>query len=149
MSPLPSTRPTKTVSNPASIKFLLQHYSFLSNTAPLGVTNTMINFDRMPNSLTEVRLDISWTPPSNRNGPFETVFTYFGTQTPDYPPQRSNSSLNQTLILSEDQRTFAIPDGLPYAEYTVTLQPFNVKTGNRALPYSMTVRTIAIGKQRI
>ena len=75
------------------------------------------------------------------------MFTYFGTQTPDYPPQRSNSSSNQTLILLEDQRTFTIPDGLPYAEYTVTLQPFNVKTDNRAPPYSMTVRTIAIGKQ--
>lgn len=94
----------------------------------------------------EVRLVITWTPPPPRNGSFQTLFTFSGTQTPDYPPQRSNSTSPQTLILPQDQETYNIANGLPYAEYNITLQPFNVKTENRAPSSSTPLRTTPLGE---
>ena len=125
---------------------VLQLYDFPTNPAPLAVTNLVIGSTRILSSDNEVQVDITWNRPSIRNGSFETRLTFSASQTPDYPPQRSTSLPAQEMILPQEKTTFTILRGLPYAEYTFTLQPFNIKTSNPAPPVSQTMRTIAIGK---
>jgi len=90
---------------------------------------------------------VTWTPPTTRNGTFLTAFTYSASQTLPYPAQRSNSTDLPEITLEGDNNSFTIARALPFAEYMITVQPFNVKTGNRAAPVTITERSIAIGEQ--
>lgn len=117
----------------------------LTHSAPMPITDLVIVSSRVSGSDRDVRLDITWTPPSTRSGIFRTLFTFTGSQTPAYPPHRSNSTRPRTETLGEDAKSFTIMRGLPYAEYTINVQPFNVKTGNPATAVMKTQRTIAIG----
>lgn len=111
----------------------------------MPITDLVIVSSQVPGSNQTVRLDISWTPPSTRNGVFLTQITFDGSQTQPYPPERSRSHGPETTTLKEDANSFNITSGLPYAEYNITIQPFNIKTNNTAMAVSSISRTIAIG----
>lgn len=111
----------------------------------MPITDLVIESSRVPGSNQTVRLDISWSPPSTRNGVFLTQITFDGSQTPPYPPERRQSVGPVTTTLSENADSYTIPRGLPYAEYNITVQPFNIKTNNMAMAVFSIRRTIAIG----
>lgn len=111
----------------------------------MPITDLVIVSSRVPGSNQTVRLDITWSPPSTRNGTFRTQITFDGSQTLPYPPERSLSRGPNTTTLEEDANSFTITSGLPYAEYSITVQPFNIKTNNTAMAVSSIRRTIAIG----
>lgn len=114
----------------------------------MPITDLVIESSRVPGSNQTVKLDISWSPPSTRNGVFLTQITYDGSQTLPYPPERRQSVGPVTTTLSEkseNANSYTITRGLPYAEYNITVQPFNIKTNNMAMAVFSINRTIAIG----
>ena len=78
----------------------------------------------------QVIVTVIWEPPSDRNGPFNYSLTYSAEQLPPYPEGRRNSTAD-SQILTGDQNQYIINNGLPFANYTVTIYAFNIK---RTLP---------------
>ena len=93
-----------------------------------------------------VQVNITWVPPSARNGPFSSLFILYGNQSPPYPPEKGRSTSVTNVTLLSDQTNFSVPNALAYAEYSATVQPFNIKTGNKAEALTEIQRSIAIGK---
>ena len=115
--------------------------------APLSITQLRITSSRtLTSSNRTVQLNITWVPPSARNGSYSSVFILFGDQIPFYPPERRRSTPVLNMTLNESTNSFFEPSALPYAEYRVTVQPFNIKTGNKATAVNGTHQSIAIGK---
>ena len=97
--------------------------------APPVVTDLVVRSSLSPDLGNQVIVTVTWEPPSNRNGPFNYNLTYSAEQLSPYPEGR-RKSMADSLILTGDQNQY-INNGLPFANYTVTIYAFNIK---RTLP---------------
>ena len=75
-------------------------------------------------------VEIEWFAPSSRNGSFNYLLSYTAEQRDPYPEIRMLTANNVTTI-DGDLSQYIIPDGLPFANYTVDIYAFNIK---RELP---------------
>ena len=94
------------------------------------VTDLVVRSSLSPDLGNQVIVTVTWEPPSNRSGPFDYNFTYSAEQLSPYPEGRRNSTAD-SQILTGDQNQYIINNGLPFANYTVTIYAFNIK---RTLP---------------
>ena len=91
-------------------------------------------------------VQITWTPPSLRNGSFNYMLMYSADQTPPYPHQRRQSTSLGPVMVDGSQQEYVLPSGLPYANYTVTIHAFNIKLGVPGPSEMATHRSIPIGE---
>ena len=70
---------------------------------------------------------LEWDPPSNRNGPYRTLITYSATQVFNYNVSRVQNMSGSFVIDDEGTRTHTLSgnDILPFANYNITITPFN------------------------
>ena len=92
-----------------------------------------------------VIVNFSWTGPSVRNGSYNYYVTFSGEQVDDYPERRSRSHPNTVVVLDGSNMSHLII-GLPYANYTINVTAFNIKTGRPGPSTIHEDRTISIGK---
>ena len=93
-----------------------------------------------------VTVTFSWTGPSIRNGSYNYTLTYSGEQVDDYPEQRRRNQSETTVVLDGREMQVSIPIiGLPYANYTLNVTVFNIKTGRSGPSTIQTGRSISIG----
>lgn len=86
-----------------------------------------------------------WTAPSLRNGPFDYNLTYTAEQIEPYPEPR-RSMTEGTVIVNGELVEFVITDGLPFANYTITLFGFNLKLGVPGPSETITMRSKPLRK---
>ena len=119
-------------------------YTF--STAPQAVTNLTITSSRNTYNNNTVTVQITWTPPSLRNGSFNYMLTYYANQTPPYPQQRRRSETPGPVMVDGNQQEYVVSSGLPYANYQVTIYAFNIKHDLPGPSEMTTHRSIAIGE---
>ena len=94
-----------------------------------------------------VTVTFSWTGPLRRNGSYNYTLTYSGEQVDDYPAQRRRNQPERNVTLDGSEMEVSVPIiGLPYANYTIIVVAFNIKTGQQGPSSMQTARTINIGK---
>jgi hypothetical protein len=71
--------------------------------------------------------------------------TYSGEQVDDYPERRRRNHPNTTVVLDGSNTSLPIT-GLPYANYTINVTAFNIKTRRPGPTTIHEDRTIIIGK---
>ena len=119
---------------------------FFSHTAPQEVTDLMISSSPSAEDSNNVTVTFSWTGPSTRNGSYNYSLIYSGEQVDDYPVERRRNQPMKTVTIGGSMMQSMTVNGLPYANYTINVTAFNIKT-ERFGPSSMyTDRTISIGK---
>ena len=119
-------------------------YTF--STAPQAVTNLAITSSRNTNNDNTVTVQITWTPPSLRNGSFNYILMYSADQTLPYPQQRRQSATLGPMMVDGSQQEYVVSSGLPYANYQVTIYAFNIKHDLPGPSEMTTQRSIPIGE---
>ena len=71
--------------------------------------------------------------------------TYSGEQVDDYPEERRESHPKTTVVLDGSNTSLPIT-GLPYANYTINVTAFNIKTGRSGPSTIHQDRSINTGK---
>ena len=92
-----------------------------------------------------VTIVLSWIGPSRRNGSYNYTVTYSGDQVEDYPEERRESHPETTVVLDGNNMDLQII-GLPYANYTVNVTAFNIRTGRPGPSTTLENRTIPTSK---
>ena len=116
-----------------------------THSAPQAVTNLHIQSSPQTMVPNNVMINFSWTGPSTRNGPYNFSVTFSGEQVDDYPKERMGNHPETTIVI-DGSNTSLSTIGLPYANYTINVTAFNIKT-NRLGPSTIHQdRTISIGK---
>lgn len=92
-----------------------------------------------------VTVTFSWTGPSTRNGSYNYYVTYSGEQVDDYPEERRRNHPKTAVVLDGSNTSLPIT-GLPYANYTINVTAFNIKTRRPGPSTIHQNRTISIGK---
>ena len=106
-----------------------------------------IDGSQMEDSTSSVTFRISWTQPHDRFGPFHYRLEFEATHLDDYPMERMRNVDTTTRILTDGNlESFTFTDALPYANYSITLTPFNIKLNRDGPSRSLSVPTIPIGK---
>ena len=106
----------------------------------------MITSSRNDNNDNTVTVEITWTPPSLRNGSFNYMLIYSADQTPHYPQARRQNTSSGPLRIDGSQQEYVIQSGLPYANNLVTVYAFNIKHNIQGPSQMTTHRSIAIGE---
>ena len=106
----------------------------------------MITSSRNDNNNNTVTVEITWTPPSLRNGSFNYILNYLADQTPPYPQARRQSTSPVPEIINGSQQEYVVQRGLPYADYQVTVYAFNLKLGVDGPSEMIRYRSTAIGE---
>ena len=114
------------------------------HTVPQAVTELSITSMKNPNLQNRVIVEITWVPPSVRNGSFNYNLTYNADQALDYPQERKLTAMD-SVILGGEQEQFIIENALPYAIYDVRLFAFNIRRGLPGLDETGSHRSIPIG----
>ena len=122
--------------------------------APLSVSNfipTNVVSDDATNANSRIVLD--WDPPSDRNGSFNTLITYSAIQIFTYDVNRVQTISDSLIIEDQDTNTLTLSgdDILPFADYNITIIPFNRLFG-RSLSAPTVLRmvtTVPIGRQSL
>ena len=78
------------------------------------------------NSSNSVNVQFRWSQPSNRNGSYYFELVYSAEQ--NFDGGRSMAAVNISQI-PEEQLSMQFSNGLPYAEYAVTIFAYNIKRG--------------------
>ena len=91
-------------------------------------------------------VQITWTPPSLRNGSFNYMLMYSADQTPPYPHQRRQNTSLDPLMVDGGQQEYVVSSGLPYANYQVTIYGFNIKRDLPGPSKTTTHRSLPIGE---
>ena len=94
-----------------------------------------------PNNVTVI---FSWTGPSTRNGSYNYYVAYSGEQVGDYPEERRQNHSEKNIVLDGNNTSLSIT-GLPYANYTINVTGFNIKTRRPGPSGIQTARSINIG----
>lgn len=98
-------------------------------------------------STSSVRFDISWTQPHDRFGAFHYRLEFEAAHLDDYPMERMRTVDTTTMTLTDGNlKSFTFTGALPYANYSITLTPFNVKLNRDGPSRSISVITIPIGR---
>ena len=114
------------------------------HTVPQAVTELSITSMRNPNLRNRVIVEITWVPPSVRNGSFNYNLTYNADQALEYPQERKLTAMD-SVILGGEQEQFIIENALPYAIYDVRLFAFNIRRGLPGPDETGSHRSIPIG----
>ena len=114
--------------------------------APQEVVNLSIVSSEESQDPNSVLVTFSWTGPSRRNGTYNYSLTYSGEQVDDYPEQKKRVQPLETLTIDGNNMQVAVQiTGLPYANYTIVVTAFNVKSGRQGPSSVFTNRTINRG----
>ena len=114
-------------------------------TAPQMVAELTITSRENPSLLNAVFIEITWVAPTLRNGSFDYNLTYTAEQRAPYPELRRNVSQG-SVIVDGDLVKFVIENGLPFAEYTITIYGFNLKLGVPGPSETITERSAPLSK---
>ena len=92
----------------------------LPHTAPQAVTDFTLTNDDMDIILT-------WMPPSDRNGTFDYVITFSARSSFIYPnhPDRTEEASDDDIMVVGTSTSHTLVSVLAYANYEVTITPFN------------------------
>jgi hypothetical protein len=112
--------------------------------APQAVTNLHIESSRLTTNSNNLTVNFSWTGPSTRNGSYNYNVTYSGEQVDDYPEGRRRNHPNTIVVLDGSNTSLPII-GLPYANYTINVTTFNIKTRRPGPSAIQSARSINIG----
>ena len=92
-----------------------------------------------------MKVTFSWTGPSTRNGSYNYSVIYSGEQADDYPEERMRNHPKTTVVLDGSINVTLSITGLPYANYTINVTAFNIKTGRPGPSTIHTARSLNIG----
>ena len=112
--------------------------------APQAVTNLHIESSPLAMDSNNITVTFSWTGPSMRNGSYNYYVTFGGEQVDDYPERRRRNHPNTTVVLDGSNMSLPIT-GLPYANYTINVTAFNIKTEQSGPSTIQSARSINIG----
>ena len=100
------------------------------------------------NGNTDIRVivDFSWSRPSERNGLYDYRLVFSADQVSPFPSERRESIPEMTVTLDGTSESYAIQEGLPFADYSVRITAFNIKRNLDGPTVPVIDKTIAIGK---
>ena len=140
----------KMVSRSVCINSRCDNGSLSINIAPPPVGNlTAVDGSQMEDSTSSVTFGISWTQPHDRFGAFHYRLEFEAAHLDDYPMKRMRTVNTTTMNLTDGNlESFTFNGSLPYANYSITLTPFNIKLNRDGPSRSISVPTISIGRIR-
>ena len=99
------------------------------------------------NNDSSVTFTVTWTKPSDRFGPFHYRLEFEAAHLDGYPLGRRRMVNKTTEILTDgNQQSFTFLGALPFASYSITLTPFNIKLSRDGPSSSLSMNTMAIGR---
>lgn len=96
-------------------------------TAPHEIIQLEVSSSTLASN-SSVNVSFIWTQPSSRNGSYKFELQYSAKQIFQVGETRNATSTSQ---LPGEESIVVLPDGLPYAQYNVTIFAYNIKRGQR------------------
>ena len=122
----------------------LSHYV---HAAPPPIEGELMFVNQAQNNDSSVTFTVTWTKPSDRFGPFHYRLEFEAAHLDGYPPDRRRTVDKTTEILKDgNQQSFTFDGALPFANYSITLTPFNIKLIRDGPSSSLSMNTMAIGR---
>ena len=106
---------------------VIYHSRLFLITAPHEIIQLEVSSSTLASN-SSVNVSFIWTQPSSRNGSYKFELQYSAKQIFQVGETRNATSTSQ---LPGEESIVVLPDGLPYAQYNVTIFAYNIKRGQR------------------
>ena len=118
---------------------------FLHIPVPQAVDNLVFTPSTAVN-ITAVQFRITWNRPSERNGSYDYILEFSATQEDPHPDDQRRSEM-RNIPLDGQLESYTFRNGIPFANYIITLIAVNIKLTRPGPSVTITQRTIAIREQ--